>query len=77
MSLLGKQIRLVGLSMKGKSRIRENGEFWMVFAETDKLLFNPEYGMWLFIAPLNKDHNHKSSRWIHANNDSDFEVFLG
>ncbi len=75
MSLLGKKIRLKGLSMKGKNRIREHGDDWIVLAETHTVLFAPtKLGPWLFAAPIGKDQNHKSSRWLHATEDLDFEV---
>ena len=74
MSLLGKTIRLKGISQKGKNRVRENSSLWVVLAETDKVLFNPASGNWLFIAPEGQDQSHKSSRWIRAVNDPDFEI---
>lgn len=76
MSLLGTNIRLKGLSQKGKNRVRENSSVWTVFAETDKVLFNPDIGTWLFIAPIGKDQDHKSSRWIKAVGDPDFQIEL-
>lgn len=77
MSFLGKTIRLKGKTMKGKNRIREHGDTWTVLAETDKVLFNPAKGDWLFIAPVGKDQNDKSSRWIKSVNDLDFDVIPG
>ena len=74
MSFIGRTIRLKGKTMKGKNRIRENSDLWVVLAETDKVLFNPASGNWLFIAPEGKDQQHKSSRWISAVNDPDFEI---
>lgn len=50
MSLLGKQIQLKGLSQKGKNRVREHGDRWMVLAETERVIFAPgEVGPWVFI----------------------------
>lgn len=75
MSLLGKRIQLQGISQKGKNRIREHGVLWHVLAETDVILFSPtKKGPWLFIAPLGKNMEDKSSRWVHATDDSDFLV---
>lgn len=75
MSLLGKTIQLKGLSQKGKNRIRENSNQWTVLAETDRVLFAPNgVGPWLFIAPVGKDQNHKSSRWIKVAGDLDFLI---
>jgi hypothetical protein len=75
MTLLGKQIQLKGLSQKGKNRIRENGDRWVVLAETDRVLFAPnQIGPFLFIATIGCDQNHRASRWIRAEGDLDFSV---
>ena len=75
MSLLGKLIRLRGISQKGKNRVREQGEQWTVLAETDRVLFAPdEPGHWLFISPEGQGQDHKASRWVRASDDKDFEV---
>jgi hypothetical protein len=74
MSILGKQVRLKGLTQKGKNRCRENGDLWTVYAETDRVLFNPAPGPWLYIAPYSGDQTHKASRWVHATSDVDFTI---
>lgn len=75
MALLGKTIKLTGISLKGKNRIRENGDRWTVLAETDRVLFSPStLGHWLFVSPEKCDQNHKASRWIKAEGDSDFLI---
>ena len=75
MTLLGKTIRLKGKSHKGKNRIQENSDRWTVFAETEKVLFSPnKNGPWLFISPLGKNQDDRSSRWINALDDPDFEI---
>ena len=77
MSLLGTKIKLKGITQKGKNRIRENGDEWTVFAETDHVLFAPnQIGQWLFIAPIGKDQDHKASRWINGIGDLDFDIVL-
>ena len=76
MTILGKNIRLKGITQKGKNRVRDHGETWAVLAETDKVIFNPELGPWLFISPAGCDQFHKASRWIKRNNDFDFEVHM-
>jgi len=77
MTLLGKQIQLKGLSQKGKNRIREYGDRWTVFAETDRVLFAPsELGPWLFISPRGSDQNDGAARWIRATGDTDFFVIV-
>lgn len=60
--------------MKGKNRVREHGSVWVVHAEVEQVLFNPEPGPWIFISPFGKEFQDKSSRWVHATNDHDFIV---
>lgn len=75
MALLGKTIQLVGITQKGKNRIRENGDRWVVLAETDRVLFAPgQVGPWLFVAPPGKGQDDKVSRWVRSNDDADFNV---
>jgi len=75
MSFLGKEIKLQGISQKGKNRVREHGSDWHVLAETSTVLFSPnKAGPWLFVAPIGKGQDDKASRWVHATNDSDFIV---
>ena len=77
MSYLGTKIKLVGLSQKGKNRVREHGDSWIVLAETDRILFSPgKIGPWLFIAPNGKSMDDKSSRWVHLNQDQDFKILV-
>lgn len=75
MSLLGKRIRLKGLSQKGKNRIKENGDRWTVWAETDRVLFSPgKMGPWLFVSPEGQTQDDKSSRWMKVIDDTDFII---
>jgi hypothetical protein len=75
MSLLGKQIKLKGKSARGKNRVREHGDEWIVLAETDTVLFAPsKKGPFLFIAPKGQGQNDKASRWVHLNDDENFVV---
>lgn len=75
MTFLGKQIKVKGVNQRGKNRIREFGDTWVVLAETDKILFSPnQVGPWLFIAPPNKGQDDKASRWMHLTNDPVFEL---
>lgn len=77
MTFLGKTIQLRGISQKGKNRIREQGHEWTVLAETEFVLFSPnKKGPWLFVCPVGKDQNDKSSRWIKATDDADFIIIL-
>jgi hypothetical protein len=75
MSLLGKSIKVAGISQRGKNRVREFGDTWVVLAETDRILFSPtEAGPWLFIAPPGMGQEDRASRWMHIQNDPTFEV---
>jgi hypothetical protein len=77
MSLLGKIIKLHGITQKGKNRVREHGNEWTVFAETERVLFSPDKkGPWLFIAPIGQTQDSKASRWVHQNNDPDFKLVI-
>jgi len=77
MSFIGKTIKLKGISQKGKNRVREHGDAWCVFAETDHVLFNKGApGPWVFISPVGKNQDHKASRWVRVHNDVDFEVVV-
>lgn len=75
--LLGKEIKLTGITQKGKNRIRENGSVWVVLAEVERVLFQPDKpGPWLFVSPPGKSQDDRASRWIHLKNDTDFVVTL-
>ena len=75
MALLGKQLKLTGKTQKGKNRIREQGDRWIVLAETDKVLFAPYVaGPWIFISPEGKDQTDNAARWIRAVDDLDFDM---
>jgi hypothetical protein len=75
MALLGKTITLAGVTQKGKNRIRHLGNCWMVFAETDHILFAPEkVGPWLYVCPLGSGFDDKNGRWIREFNDPDFQI---
>ncbi len=77
MALLGKTIKMKGLSQKGKNRVREQGDEWIVLAETDHVLFAPnQIGPWLFVAPKGKTQQDKASRWVKANGDLDFSLIV-
>lgn len=74
MTTLGKDIKIIGITQKGKNRVRQHGNDWTVCAETDKVLFNPEPGPWLYIVPEGKDFYDKAGRWIKKDNDVDFQI---
>lgn len=73
--MIGKTLTLSGISQKGKNRVREHGSLWVVYAETDHVLFAPgKPGPWLYIVPAGMQHDHKAGRWIHKTIDTDFHV---
>jgi hypothetical protein len=77
MALLGKNIQLKGLTQKGKNRVRDHGDRWVVLAETERVLFAPGIaGPWLFVAPQGKGQDDKGSRWVRASGDTDFSVIM-
>ena len=62
---------LRGKTQKGKNRVRELGEHWLVCAQRDSVLFDSRPGPWLLVMPAG---NPEKSRWIHATHDNDFEI---
>ena len=68
------KVILEGISQKGKNRVRENGSVWVVHARTERVLFNPEKGPWLFVFPEGKNHTDNSSRWIKEVGDVNFRI---
>jgi hypothetical protein len=75
MSFLGKEIILKGISQKGKNKIKNFGEKWIVFAETDTILFSPKnHGPWLYVTPFSKNYEDKSSEWIRVTGDENFAI---
>lgn len=74
-----RQFRLVGKTLKGKNRVRELGEMWLLDKAVDSVGFSTEAGSWLFVFPLTCRTNCRSTlcnhtRWVHLTNDFDFIV---
>lgn len=68
-------VKLTGLSLRGKNKIREAGSpiHWTVLEEKETVGFSEKGGPWLHVAPdvpNGKDH----SRWVRKEGDSDFLV---
>lgn len=67
-------IKLTAKSHKGKNRIRENGEIWVVIREgillNNVMVSIPGDNNMLLIHPLDNELN---LRWIRIENDRDFE----
>lgn len=64
-------LRLKGKTQKGKNRVRELGNEWELVERRDSVLFSQEKGPWLLVVPVS---NPEKPRWIHENNDVDFEI---
>lgn len=64
---------LKGKTQKGKNRVRELGESWIVIAEQDQVQFSRERGPWFLIRPILSNLGDKD-RWIHSKYDVDFEI---
>ena len=66
-------VKLIGLSQKGKNRVREHGKHWFVLRE-EPVIAHPEFhGACLLIRPC-CDFGNENMRWVQAINDSDFIV---
>jgi len=67
-------ITLKGISLKGKNRVRELGQDWIIISEpTPCQCFNGELG--IMISPIKDRFNHKGfdrARWVNFPLDPDF-----
>ena len=59
------KVKLKGKSRKGKNRVHEWGEIWTVIRD-DKFDGRPAWGL--------ETQCGKDWRWVHKENDKDFEV---
>jgi len=64
-------MKLRGKTQKGKNRIRELGDHWLVAAERDSVLFDSRPGPWLLVFPVGIP---EKARWIHGTHDNHFEI---
>lgn len=65
---------LNGISRKGRNRVQELGQDWLVILSRDTVSFSPirsPGGGWLLISPLT---NTEKVRWVLRNGDLDFNV---
>lgn len=67
-------ITLLGLTKKGKQRIKEHGPHWRVVKKLAKVLFSSEPGPWLLITPADRSDDCDASRWINQLSDKDFKI---
>lgn len=73
MSMINQIITLKGKSGKGKNRIRELGDEWVITNISDGVLFSDIPGPWYRIHPLSRIDDDKD-RWIHYKNDEHFII---
>jgi len=67
-------ISLKPKSKKGKERLKRDGEKqWYVLGIEEKVLFSTEKGPWLHLVKVGA-FKANTARWIHQNNDPDFEI---
>lgn len=69
-------ITLEGLTHKGKKCIGKQGPLWEIHARTDRVLFNPEIGPWLYISPYGETHLSKNAMWIKEVDDINFKITI-
>ena len=65
-------MKLIGISKKGKERIKRDGDEWVIIRTEPRVLFSTKKGPWLFIIPPNGPA--AASRWIHATDDENFQI---
>lgn len=63
-----------GITHKGKNCIRKKGQLWEIHVRTEKVLFNPEPGPWLYISPYSTTHLSKDAMWVKEVDDIDFKI---
>jgi hypothetical protein len=64
-------LKLKSKSSKGKSRIHEHGDTWLVITVQDYVGFDSSPGPW-YLIQSSKNESHR--RWIHETNDIDFII---
>lgn len=67
-------INIEGITHKGKKCISKQGPLWEIHARTERVLFNPEIGPWLYISPYSETHLSKNAMWIKEVNDINFKI---
>jgi hypothetical protein len=68
---IGKILTCRGISRHGKGRIATHGEQWLVMRDDMRFRGEPA---WLVQSMDTTDRGEFHSRWIHKQNDTDFEV---
>lgn len=69
-------IHLTPKTKKGKDRIARDGADWAIHTIQPRVFFDERPGPWARIHPIEHDHRHAASRWVHLTDDVDFEVSM-
>jgi hypothetical protein len=72
--MLGKKVKLIGVSRHGKNRVREQGKDWRVAGESPVVHFKTTApGPFLLLESEIQGHPHGPwARWVSVKNDPDF-----
>lgn len=68
------KIELIGKSLKGKNKVRELGNIWIVLKEQERVGFSNLSGGWCLVIPEHfkeQGFNCEHARWIHIFSDLD------
>lgn len=72
---MAKMLHVKGISAKGKQRVKQWGDEWVILRETQQVLFDQKEGPWYFIqAASDITEAGKSTRWIHSEADLHFHI---
>jgi len=74
--VLGKKVKLAGVSRHGKNRVREQGEDWQVVGESPVVHFKSAApGPFLLLESKIQGHPHGPwARWVRLQRDTDFMI---
>lgn len=70
-------LTLTHKTRKGKQKLNQFGNKWIVLRSVPDVCFSSFTGPWLFIKPIkdmSKIERQNAPRWIHKNNDKDFLI---
>ena len=70
--MIGKILTLRGVSRKGKNRINEHGERWIVMSIRDSIVTSQRCGPWLLVG--SQKGKLWDARWIQQNDDLNFKI---
>lgn len=72
---IGQQVRLVGKTLKGKNRIREHGDLWLVSDIREEVISKNGKKAVALVSVKTDEHGWPSdSRWVAVESDDDFTI---